>query len=72
MEEWINANKGTAVSRTTLNAAVNPDSESNTLENESSDEEDVKEKISSAEGAGACSTLLKFAKKDGHVTWHRR
>jgi hypothetical protein len=42
---------------------VNPDSESNTLENESSDEEIVTEKISWAEGAGACSTLLKFAKR---------
>jgi hypothetical protein len=34
----------------------------NALENESSDEEIVTEKFSWAEGAGAYSTLLKFAK----------
>ena len=42
---------------------MNPDSESKTLENESSEEEIVTEKISWAEGAEACSTLLKFDKR---------
>jgi hypothetical protein len=46
---------------------VNPDSDSNTLENESSDEEIVTEKISWAEGA---ERVLHFwsSLKDGHVT----
>jgi hypothetical protein len=41
---------------------MNPDSESKTLENESSGEEIVREKISWAKAALSYSTLLKFAK----------
>jgi hypothetical protein len=51
VEEWINADKEIVVSSTI--ADVNPDSGSKTLDNESSDEEIVTEKISWVEGAGA-------------------
>jgi hypothetical protein len=41
---------------------MNPDSENETLENESSDEEIIIEKISLAKAADSYSTVLKFAK----------
>jgi len=41
---------------------MNPDSENRTVENESSDEKIITEKISWAKAADSYSTLLKFAK----------
>ena len=67
VEECIEAGKGISVSCTTadedlINAVLNPDSESKTLENESSDEEIVTEQNSWVKAANSYSTLLKFAK----------
>ena len=45
-----------------INAVIKPDSESKTLENESSDEEIFTEKISWPQTADTYSTLLKFTK----------
>jgi hypothetical protein len=66
VEEWINADKGIEVSRTIadedlINAVTNPEPESKTLDNESSDEKIVTEKISWAKTADAFSTPLKSA-----------
>jgi hypothetical protein len=63
----IDAGKGIAVSRSTItgqniiNAVMNPGSECTILENESSDEEIVTEKIFWAKAADACSALLKIS-----------
>ena len=66
MEEWIDAGKGIVVLRTIangdlINGVMNPDAESKTLENVSSEGGIVTEKMSWAKNAGAYSTLLKFA-----------
>lgn len=62
----INAGKGIAVSRTITdenpsNSVMNPGSESKILENESSGEETVTEKIFWAKAADGCSTYLKLS-----------
>lgn len=66
MEEWIDEGKGIVVLRTIadgdlINGVTNPDAESETLENESSEERIVTEEISWAKNADAYSTLLKSA-----------
>jgi hypothetical protein len=67
VEEWINEYKGIVVSCTIaiedlINAIMNPDSESKTCENKSSEEEIVTEKVSWIKAANMCSTLKTFAK----------
>jgi len=61
VEEWIDADKRIAVSRTRadeyLNDVINPYSKSKIIDNESSDEEIATEKISWAKAADAYSTL---------------
>ena len=68
MEEWIDADRGIIVSRTVadgnlINAVTGPDSESKTLESESTDEEVVTGEISWAEATNAYSTLLQLTKR---------
>jgi hypothetical protein len=68
VEEWIDADRRIIASRTVadgslINAVTSPDSESRTLESESSDEEIVTEKISWAEATNAYSTLLQLTKR---------
>jgi hypothetical protein len=68
VEEWGDGDKGIVVlcaiaDGDLINDVMKSDAESKTLENESSEEEIVTEKISWAKAADAYSTLLKFANR---------
>jgi hypothetical protein len=65
VEEWIDAEievLRTIADGDLINGVMNPDAESKTLENISSEGGIITEKVSWAKNAGAYSTLLKFAK----------
>jgi vesicle coat complex subunit len=66
VEEWINVGKGIEMQRAIayedlINAIKSPDSESKTLENRSSYEEIVRDKISWSKAVDVYCTTLKFA-----------
>ena len=70
VEEWIDADIWIEVSRTIayedlINAVMNPDSERKTLENISSDEEIVRDKISWSNAVGVYCTTVKFTESMG-------
>jgi hypothetical protein len=73
LEKWIDADKGIEVSRTIadedlINAVINPEPGSKTLENKSSDEEIVIEKICWAKAVNMYSTLLKSAESQSYYS----
>jgi hypothetical protein len=65
VEEWIDVGTGIEMQRAIadedlINAVMNPDSERKTLENKSSDEEIVRDKISWSKAVDVYCTTVKF------------